>query len=298
MKKFLLGAHMPTAGGFYKAAFFGKEVGCTAIQIFTKSNRQWQAKDILLQEANSFKKALTECKITYVATHASYLINLASPEQATQTKSIQALEIELERCHQLGITDLVLHPGSRKDLPKNQALKQVAQNLNLALENSPKNTKILIETMAGQGSTIGDSFEALAEILTHVQAQSRVGICLDTCHIFAAGYDFTTHDKYHQLWQSFNQIIGFNKLGLIHLNDSKKTLGCKVDRHEGIGNGQIGKHAFELIMNDINLLEIPKILETPKEDLEMDKKNIKYLINLLKKDHLEWISNTNLEVYL
>jgi deoxyribonuclease-4 len=298
MKKFLLGAHMPTTGGFYKSALFGQEVGCSAIQIFTKSNRQWQAKNITAEDADLFKSALHESKIQYTVAHASYLINLASPEQATQTKSIQALEIELERCHQLGIKDLVLHPGSRKDAPISQALKQVAQNINLALTNSPKNTRILIETMAGQGSSVGSSFEQLAEILTHINTSSRVGICLDTCHIFAAGYDFTTIDNYHLMWKAFNETIGFNKLGLIHLNDSKKELGCKVDRHEGIGHGKIGKQAFELIMNDLKLIGVPKILETPKEDLEMDKKNLKYLVNLLNKDHLKWLVETNLEMYL
>lgn len=298
MKKILLGAHMPTVGGFYKSAFFGKEAGCTAIQIFTKSNRQWQAKNITIEDINSFKHALKQSKIQYTAAHASYLINLASPEQATQTKSIQALEVELERCHLLGITDLVLHPGARKDLPIKQALKQVAQNINLALENSPKNTRILIETMAGQGSTVGTYFEQLAEILMHIKIQSRVNICLDTCHIFAAGYDFTTSEKYHLMWEKFNNIIGYSQLGLIHLNDSKKELGCYVDRHEKIGTGKIGKQAFDLIMNDIKLIDIPKILETPKEDIQMDKENLMYLIKLLEKSHLDWITETNLDIYL
>lgn len=298
MKKLLLGAHMPTTGGFYKAAFFGKEVGCTAIQIFSKSNRQWQAKDIDTEEVKRFKKAIEDCQIKYTASHASYLINLASPQQATQAKSIKALEIELERCHHLGIVDLVLHPGSKKELSSEIALKQVAKNINLALENSPKTSRILIETMAGQGSTVGNSLEELAEIFNHIDDQSRVGVCLDTCHIFAAGYDFSDDEKYHKLWEAFRKIIGLKKLGLIHLNDSKKGLGSKVDRHEGIGKGQIGKKAFELIMNDVNLLEIPKILETPKENLEMDKENIGYLIHLIKKDHLGWIKQTNLEIYL
>ena len=298
MKKILLGAHMPTTGGLYHAAQFGKTVGCTAIQIFTKSNRQWQTKIITNEEAKKFKDELKINSIDYVNVHASYLINLASPETDTQKKSIQALEIELARCHQLGITDLVLHPGARKELPELQALKQVATNLNLALANSPQTTRVLLETMAGQGSTIGNSFEQLATIMEQVHDQSRIGVCIDTCHIFAAGYDFSDAKNYYELWTKFNKIIGIKKLGLIHLNDSKKELGSHVDRHEGIGDGKIGKQAFELIMNDENLIFVPKILETPKEDLEMDRRNISFLINLLHKNNLKWVKDSNLELYL
>jgi len=298
MKKVLLGAHMPTSGGFYRAAIFGKEVGCSAIQIFTKSNRQWHASIITNEDSETFSKAIKDNNIAYVVAHASYLINLAGPELATQKKSVQALEIELSRCAQLKITDLVLHPGAKKDLPEEMALKQVAQNINLALKSSPKTTRILLETMAGQGSTIGNNFEQLATILSHVHDQDRIGICVDTCHIFAAGYDFSTTEKYHQLWHDFNKIIGLNKLGLVHLNDSKKELNSRVDRHDAIGSGKIGQKAFELIMNDEKLINIPKILETPKEDLAMDQKNLKYLVALLKKDNLRFIKDTNLEIYL
>ena len=299
MKKILLGAHIPITGGFYNAAISGQEVGCSAIQIFTKSNRQWHAKPITTEDSNLFCQYLKKCRIEYVMAHASYLINLASPEKSTQNKSIAALEIELARCHQLGITDLVLHPGAKKDLPEEQALLQVAQNINVALENSPKNTRILLETMAGQGSTIGNTFEQLAKIMEHVKQQSRVAVCLDTCHIFAAGYDFSTPEKYHQMWLAFNHTIGLEKLGAIHLNDSKKELGSKVDRHEEIGAGKITKHSFELIMNDEKLISVPKILETPKEEgLVADKKNIRFLINLLTKENLKHAQNTNLEIYL
>ncbi len=298
MKKFLLGAHMPTTGGFYHAAKFGQATGCSAIQIFTKSNRQWQAKPIDSEAVFKFKEAISQHNINYVVAHACYLINLASPDQETQNKSIAALEIELARCHELGINNLVLHPGSRLTQPEDQALKQVARNISLALANSPGNTKILIETMAGQGSTIGHTFEQLAEIMTGVKQRSRVGVCVDTCHIFAAGYDFNTVEKYNAMWQRFDRIIGIDKLGLIHLNDSKKELASRVDRHAEIGDGQIAISAFKLIMNDPKLLAIPKILETPKEDLATDVKNIRKLIGLLEAENLKYLNKTNLEQYL
>lgn len=298
MNKFLLGAHMPTTGGFYHAPFFGQEIGCSAIQIFTKSNRQWQAKPITTEDADKFKNAIKQANIDYVVAHACYLINLSSPDLNTQHKSIEALAIELARCAQLGIKDLVLHPGAKIDLDIDTALTQVAQNINLALERSPNHTRILIETMAGQGSSIGHTFEQLAKIIALVKHPSRIGVCIDTCHVFAAGYDFTTAEKYHDFWHSFNSTIGINQLGLIHLNDSKKELNSRVDRHAEIGDGKIGMHAFKLLMNDPKLISVPKILETPKENLADDQKNITKLVGLLDQENLKHLSHTNLVQYL
>lgn len=298
MKKILLGAHMPTAGGFYKAAIYGQETGCSAIQIFTKSNRQWHAKPITTADISRFKDSIKERNINYVNAHASYLINLASPDIDTQNISIKALQTELDRCHQLGISDLVLHPGAKKDLSDEVAIEQVAKNINLALANSPHDTKILLETMAGQGSSIGSSFAQLAQIIALIKNPKRIGVCLDTCHIFAAGYDFTTPNKYTQMWQEFNKNIGLNKLGLIHLNDSQKPLGAKVDRHAEITGGLIGEIAFRLIMNDQNLIAIPKILETPKEELDADRRNLKLLISLLDSENRKYAEKTNLAIYL
>jgi deoxyribonuclease IV len=298
MNKFLLGAHMPITGGFYHAPLFGQEVGCSAIQVFTKSNRQWQAKPITTDDANQFKNAVEQANINYVAAHASYLINLASPDLNTQHKSIDALIIELARCEQLGIQDLVLHPGSKIDLTLDKALTQVAQNINSVLANSPHQTKILIETGAGQGSSVGHTFEQLAKIIALVKDYSRVGICIDTCHVFSAGYDFTTPEKYRNFWHSFNHVLGKNMLALVHLNDSKKELNSRIDRHAEIGHGAIDLHAFKMIMNDLNLINIPKILETPKENLADDQRNIKKLIGLLENENLKYLKNTNLIKYL
>jgi deoxyribonuclease-4 len=298
MKKFLLGAHMPTTGGFYHAAHFGQEIGCSAIQIFTKSNRQWSAKPIDENDAEKFKRAIKDCQINYVVAHASYLINLASPSHETQEKSILALQIELERCNQLAIPELVLHPGSKIDLTNEQAILQVSKNINTVLNNSAGETKILLETMAGQGSTIGNSFEQIAQIIANVKKQSQIGVCLDTCHIFAAGYDFENSNKYLKMWQDFEKKIGLKKLNLIHLNDSKKELGARVDRHAEIGDGKIGIESFRLIMNDHKLIEIPKILETPKENLHDDQKNMQVLIDLLTPENKKYLTRTNLEKYL
>jgi deoxyribonuclease-4 len=298
MKKILLGAHMPTTGGLYKSAICGQEAGCSAIQIFTKNNRQWHAKPITASDATLFKDSIKNCNINYVNAHASYLINLASPELNTQRISVKALQLELDRCHQLGISDLVLHPGAKKDLPDESAIEQVAKNINLVLASSPHDTKILLETMAGQGSSIGSSFTQLAQIIALIKEPERVGVCLDTCHIFAAGYDFTTPIKYTQMWQEFDKIIGLSKLGLIHLNDSKKALGSKVDRHAEIKDGFIGETAFRLIMNDQRLNAIPKILETPKEELDADRRNLKFLISLLDTKNIKYIEKTNLAIYL
>lgn len=298
MKKFLLGAHMPTTGGFYHAAKFGQDAGCSAIQIFTKSNRQWQAKKIDADAIYKFKEAIVQHNINYIVAHACYLINLASPDQEIQNKSISALEIELARCQELGIDNLVLHPGSKLNQPQEKALNQVSHNINIALSNSPGQTKILLETMAGQGSTVGNTFEELAQIIAGIKQQSRIGVCVDTCHIFAAGYDFNTPEKYNDLWHNFNNIIGMEKLGLIHLNDSKKELGSRIDRHAEIGGGQIAPTAFKLIMNDPKLLTIPKILETPKEDLATDVKNIRKLVGLIETENFKYLDKTNLEKYL
>jgi deoxyribonuclease-4 len=294
MKKNLLGTHVSTAGGFYKSAIMGMEIGCTAIQIFTKSNRQWRAKDIQEEDVLMFRQHLASCKIQYVAAHASYLINICSPDINTQAKSISALKIEVERCFKLGIKDLVLHPGSKKHMSEELALEQASKNINTVLE-STTGTRILLETMAGQGSSVGHKFEQLAKIISKVEQQDRIGVCFDTCHAFAAGYDFSTINKYNDMWDHFDNVVGLEKLGLIHLNDSKKELGSKVDRHEHIGKGEIGVIAFKAIMNDLRLIRVPKILETPKEgDLKEDQRNLFFLINLLKKENLKYLTDTNL----
>ena len=281
-QRLLLGAHMSIAGGFYKAIKEGESIGCSAIQIFTKSNRQWQAKPIIDADAKLFQTTLHESKIvSYVCAHASYLINLGSPDAHTAKKSVHALHDEILRCEQLGISHLVVHPGSSLGTTEEECLKRIAENLDLALQDTNGTTQILLETMAGQGHVTCHRFEQIATIYSHVKHKNRIGVCLDTCHIFAAGYIFETPAQYKNLWKEFDMIIGRDLLKLIHINDSQKGPGSHVDRHEHIGKGKIGISSFELLMNDPELFSIPKILETPKATVVEDLKNMKTLITLL-----------------
>lgn len=280
-KKLLLGAHMSIEGGLDKAIERGTQVGCTTLQMFTKSNRQWQAKAITSEEIEKFKQAVAASGINPIVAHASYLINLASPEVATRKKSITALKKELETCEQLNIPYLVLHPGSHVNQTTKEGIALINQGLNDVLKEAPGTTMITLETMAGQGSSVGSTFEELAEIYQLSEYKKRLGFCLDTCHIFAAGYNFSNQKEYEALWSKFDKILGLKNLKVIHLNDSKKELGCRVDRHEGIGKGKIGKEGFSLLCNDRRFFDIPKILETPKTTLDEDIYNIKAVKELL-----------------
>lgn len=278
----LLGAHMSIAGGFDKALERGYSIGCSTIQIFTKSNRQWSTKAIPQQAIDAYKVAQKKYNIAPVVAHASYLINLASPKKEIAEKSIQALIIELERCEALNIKMLVIHPGSRLNTPLEQALEQTAHNIDTALKKARSSCTIAIETMAGQGSSICSILEEIGQIISHTQQKGRVGVCIDTCHICAAGYIINSNDSYKQFWNNFDSVIGRKYLHGIHMNDSKKPCGSHIDRHENIGKGYVGIKAFELIMNDSSLMNIPKILETPKTSLEEDRENMKTLLSLVK----------------
>lgn len=280
-KLLLLGAHMSIAGGFETAIKQGESIGCTAIQIFTKSNRQWYAKGITDDQAQLFKHMLSNSPIQIVVAHASYLINLGSPDHAIAEKSTKALAQELHRCDQLGIPYLILHPGSYRESNKNICLQQITQNIDIALNIAQPKATILLETMAGQGTSVGDRFEDIATVIALSSNPDSIGVCFDTCHAFAAGYDFRDQSSYTSMWKQFDTIIGLNKLKAIHLNDSKKGLGSHVDRHEAIGAGKLGLSPFKLIMNDKNLTAIPKILETPKASLDDDRKNIEILKSLI-----------------
>jgi deoxyribonuclease-4 len=277
---FLYGAHMSIAGEPAKAIERGESIGCTAIQIFTKSNRQWHAKPITNEEADDFKLAWKTSSISSIIAHASYLINIGSPNKDIERKSIHALGIEMERCAQLGIPYLVLHPGSHSNTDKEEALKRISTNLDHLFDTHP-DCSILLETMAGQGTNIGNSFEQLAAIIKLSKHKKRLGVCLDTCHVFSAGYDLRDEESYDLMWKQFDKIIGIERLKAIHVNDSKKELGSCVDRHTDIGKGKIGLKAFELLCNDPKLFDIPKILETPKDDLSDDKRNMEILLGLL-----------------
>jgi deoxyribonuclease-4 len=264
-KDLLLGAHMSIAGGLYKAIERAESIGCTTMQIFTKSNKSWFAPRITDEDAALFKKTLKASQLSKVMVHTSYLINLGSKDATTRKKSIKALATELERCEQLTIPYLVLHPGAHVGGGEEQCMQFIAEGLDAALEAVPGKTKILLETAAGQGTTVGHTFEQLKEIRAQCHHKARVGYCLDTCHVFAAGYDLGSEGGYQSMWKEFDRLLGLNHLHAIHLNDSKKGCGCKLDRHEKIGHGAIPHRAFGWLMNDKRLQDIPFVLETPVE---------------------------------
>ena len=279
--RLLLGAHMSIAGKFENAIEQGASIGCTTIQIFTKSNRQWQANPITIAEANAFRAAAKASNIYPVVAHATYLINIGSPNTDIEKKSIAAVIDELARCQMLDIPYLVLHPGSHTDTDERQCLERIARNLDTILESTPDNTKILLETMAGQGSSVCYTFDKIGTILNLVRNKNRIGVCFDTCHAFAAGYDFATPEAYNAMWEAFDKSIGLQHLYVIHVNDSLKERGSRVDRHADIGKGKIGLEAFSLLFNDPRFFDIPKILETPKENLADDARNMHIIKELL-----------------
>lgn len=285
----LIGAHVSIAGGFAKAIERGITIGANTIQIFTKSNRQWKASPIQENDALDFITAQKKSSIEIVVAHAAYLINLGSDSAATQETSLKSLIEEIQRCDILHIPYLVLHPGSGTKDATDVCL-QIASLLEKAL-HATENCKvmILLETMAGQGDTIGAQFENLAFIRNHVALKSRIGFCIDTCHIFAAGHAFDTQESYKSLMHEIDSTLGLSHIKLFHINDSKKELGSNVDRHEHIGEGKIPLTAFSFLLRDPRFIHIPKILETPKDkdkETEDDIRNIKKLKSLLKNNEV------------
>lgn len=289
MKKhrLLLGAHMSVAGGLEKAFERAESIHCTAMQIFTKSNRQWHAKKITPEEAALFVATDKKSSIAITITHATYLINIGSADSAIRKKSIDGLIDELDRCHVLQIPYLVLHPGSSAGGNPEECLDTIVESLNIAFSKTTSQTTVLLEIMAGQGSVMCYTFEQLAYILQKNSYHHRLGVCLDTCHAFAAGYDFRTSETYGAMWKQFDQTIGLKNLKAIHLNDSKKGLGSRVDRHEEIGKGALGLEPFRLLMNDKHLFDIPKVLETPNDSLEDYANNMQVLMELLSRETRE-----------
>ena len=288
--KLLLGAHMSIAGGLSEALICGSSINCTAIQIFTKSNRQWAPKEPTKEEIDLFIKMKKETGITDIIAHASYLINMGSPDPDIHRKSVIAATKELKVCEDLGISFLVIHPGAYTTSTPEQAIIAIAQGIEKILNHVPGSSMILLETMAGQGTTIGSTFKELASIRELISDNHRVGICLDTCHVFAAGYDIATEIGYTSLWKDFDRIIGLSHLKAFHLNDSKKECGSHVDRHEDIGKGEIGLEGFRLLMNDERFFSLPKIVETPKADLLDDVKNMATLKKLLSEETKQKLS--------
>lgn len=260
----LVGAHISTAGGLHLAVQRAVDIGATTMQIFTKSNKQWHAAPLDPEEEARFKQAVKESELDGVTTHAGYLINIASSNPEVEKKSIRSLAIELDRCNTLAIPYLVLHPGSHTGSGNEIGVHKIATNLNAILAASIGPTKILLETMAGQGTNLGSTFEQLKKIMSLVTHHTKLGVCLDTCHVFAAGYQLATKKDYESMMQQFDEIIGLKHLLAVHVNDSKFGCGEKKDRHEELGKGKIPLEIFKCLMQDSVLAHIPKILETPE----------------------------------
>ena len=282
--KLLIGAHMSISGGVFNAFQHGEEVGCATIQIFTKNSNQWKAKELTSEDARKFRESQKKTGISPVVGHNAYLINLASPKKDVYDLSMEAMLVELERAELLGLPYLVMHPGAHLESGEKEGIKEIARSVDkLHQKTKGFKVKMCLETTAGQGSTIGSRFEQLAEIIDRVEESERLGVCYDTCHTFAAGYDIRTKKTYEETFGLFDQHIGIQKLKVIHLNDSLKDLGSRVDRHQHIGKGKIGLEGFRLLMNDRRWEKIPKILETPKEGgTAKDIENLNLLRSLVK----------------
>lgn len=279
----MLGAHVSIAGGLHFAPHNGKAATCEVVQIFTRSRNQWRAKQLLTRDVEKFREAQEEAAVKVVCAHDSYLINLASPEKNLFRKSCNALLEEMKRCDLLGIPILVAHPGSHVGSGEARGLKRIAEALNRILDRAADGqVTICLETTAGQGTALGHRFEHLADILDQVENGDRLDVCLDTCHIFAAGYPIKTRADYRATMKAFDDVLGLERLRVIHMNDSKRGLGSRIDRHEHIGRGRIGKDPFGLFLNDRRLANVPKILETPKASPLDDRRNLKRLRSLVK----------------
>lgn len=260
---------MSIAGGYYKAVEEARRMGCDVVQLFTKSNAQWRAKEISAEEEKQFASALAELKIAHPISHASYLINLASPDEMLREKSIQAMVVELQRADQLKIPFVIVHPGARMTACEPDGLAVVAESINEVHRRAKQvRAQVTLEFTAGQGTCLGCSNRHLAEIVRQVQRPDLVGICVDTCHAFAAGVDLRDRQKYLAFWREFDKLLGLDRLKALHLNDSKRELGSRVDRHEHIGRGQLGAEAFRHILNDKRFKNVPMYLETAKDNHE------------------------------
>lgn len=282
--KRLLGIHCSTAGGVAMGVVRGAQLGCTAIQLFTKNNNRWLAPAVGLQEVDAFRAALEGSSVRMVMAHAGYLINLATTDPTLTERSMESMRLELHNAEALGIPLVVIHPGAHRGDGEAIAIRRIAERMNILLEETAGyRTTLLIEGTAGQGTSIGHRFEHLRDLLEGVRYGDRVGICLDTAHLFAAGYDFRTPETYARLWEAFDRIVGRTWLKALHLNDSRRPLGSRVDRHEHIGKGKIGCPGFRLILKDPRLRAIPMVLETPKGKTDaLDRKNLDTLQRLMK----------------
>ncbi|HXG58042.1 MAG TPA: deoxyribonuclease IV [Thermoanaerobaculia bacterium] len=276
----MIGAHLSTKGGLHTVFARAEEVGASAVALFAKNSNQWKGKALTEEECAEFRKRRN---VLPMLTHASYLINLATTDVEVHRKSIDAMVDELDRAERLGIHAVVLHPGAHLGAGAAKGIDQIARSLDRIHARLPHHEVVtLLETSAGQGSCVGCSIAELGQILRAVDEKKRVGICVDTCHVFAAGYDIRTRDGYERLIGEIDQHVGIGNVGAFHLNDSKKPLGSRVDRHEHIGEGQIGTEAFRMLLGDVRFRKIPKVIETPKSvETESDRENLKRLRDLM-----------------
>jgi deoxyribonuclease IV len=280
----LIGAHMSIEGGIYKAFERGHLAGCRTLQIFLKNSNRWKAKALSEDDRLLYRVAQKKTGIDPVVAHISYLVNLASPESSLWKKSIEAFIEEMERAHYLSVPCVILHPGAHMGAGEQEGMRRTADALKKALAEVAPPVRILLENTAGQGSSIGHRIEQLAAILDFVPDSERIGICLDTCHLFAAGYDIRDEEGYLKTIDAVDRLIGISRIGAFHVNDCKKDLGSRIDRHEHIGRGLIGLEGFRALVNDSRFVRTPKILETPKgKDLKEDKINLATLRGLIVK---------------
>ena len=284
----LFGSHLSIAGGYYLAAESAAKLGFDCVQIFTKNNNQWRAKPISDEDVRLFSNAMSTGKLTHPISHSSYLINLASGADELWNKSVDAMVVELERAHQLGIPHVVTHPGAHCGDGDEKGIARICQALDLAFERTKTiKTTVALETTAGQGSSIGCKFEHFSEILRQCKYSDRLTICVDTCHLFAAGYPLAPKKSFLDTFRQLDQAVDLNRVVAFHLNDSKKDFGSRVDRHEHIGKGKIGPDAFQLLLKDKRFKKTPMYLETEKgvdesTGREWDSINLDMLKSLLK----------------
>ncbi len=278
----LVGVHCSTTGGLATGIARGAALGCTAVQIFAKNNNRWMAPPLSNIEIDEFRDAWQAAGIPLIFSHAGYLINLASPDPKITELSMESMRGELVRAEALGLPFVVLHPGSHKGVGEPTGIRYITDRLNILFEETVfSRTRIVLEGTAGQGHSIGHRFEHLRDILAGVRDIDRIGICLDSAHLFAAGYDLRTPTTYARLWEEFDRVVGLRWLSCLHLNDTTRELGSRVDRHIHIGEGKIGSRAFGLLMRDPRLAAIPMVCETPKGKTDaLDRKNLRKLYQL------------------
>jgi deoxyribonuclease-4 len=281
----LFGSHTSVAGGLHRGVEEARRLGMGAVQIFTKNANRWAARPLADDDARAFRAALRGSGVRKTLAHDSYLINLASPDDGLFRRSVEAFVDELERAEALGLDYLVTHPGAHLDSGEDAGLARVARGLDEAHARCPGfRVRVLLETTAGQGSCLGHRFEHLARILSLVREPDRLGVCLDTCHVFAAGYALAPEAEYHATLRAFDKVVGLGRLLAFHVNDSLKPLGSRVDRHAHVGRGQLGLEPFRLLVNDRRFRARPMVLETPKEEgdeKDMDAVNLAALRGLL-----------------